>query len=99
MENVANKFYTLKERCCSKVGNLPQGERFKNNKDSRATVPGPGQYKEPKESEQSIQKGIQYGFNSTSTRIKFIDPNTNLPFYDVDRQDMGKKALRIKKSI
>ena len=45
MEN-EGKYYSLEERCTSKIGNFAQSERFKAPiKTQKVVVPGPGQYK------------------------------------------------------
>ncbi len=42
MERTANKFYSLKERCSSKVGDFSHAQRWISKEDE--TQPGPGQY-------------------------------------------------------
>jgi hypothetical protein len=93
------KFYSLEERCSSKIGNFCQSQRFKGSeKVMRYTIPGPGQYKVDNPPEEKYPKGVQHPFNSTSDRLDGQTPE-KIPFYDLDRNDMGKKALRMKKNI
>jgi hypothetical protein len=92
------KFYSLEERCSSKIGNFCQSQRFKGSeKVMRYTIPGPGQYKVDNPPEEKYPKGVQHPFNSTSDLLNGQTPE-KIPFCNLDRNNMGKKALRMKKT-
>lgn len=76
-------------------------ERFKEKDIFRRTeFPGPGEYKVNGNGSQDNVSRYNHGFNSSESR-KFVEQKnpTNLPFYDVDKNDIGKKALKIRKTI
>ena len=96
MEANNNKFYSLQERCTSKQGNFSHAKRFSSQASQEA--PGPGHY--PHSPRSQPQPKAASAFNSTVHRLAEASTGQQkTPFYDVERNDLGKRALRMKKNL
>ena len=96
IEASENKFYSLCERCTSKQGNFSHAKRFLGH--GAQAVPGPGHY--PYSPRSQTKSKSANAFNSTAHRLnKTSTDQPETPFYDIERNDVGKRALRIKKNL